>query len=145
LRTHHLGKSFVNNLAVDIEEQFAALLYTGEGRRWNFKQYVSRHVELHARAKELERFGYAGIDKASRVRRLMAGIKTSKLDSVKGSIFTQGEDVQNNFEAVVLAYTNFIAIPLKATVRLLLLPVRMTQTAAAATARTSVLRDRSHR
>jgi hypothetical protein len=39
----------------------------------------------------------------------MAGIKTSKLDSVKGSIFTQGEKVQNNFEAVVSAYTNFIA------------------------------------
>jgi hypothetical protein len=39
----------------------------------------------------------------------MAGIKTSKLDSVRGSIFTQGEDAQNNFEAVVLAYTNFIA------------------------------------
>jgi hypothetical protein len=37
------------------------------------------------------------------------------------------------------------SVPLKATVRLLLLPVRMTQTAAAATARTSVLKDRSHR
>jgi hypothetical protein len=109
LRIHHLGKSSVNNLAADIEAQFAALTYTGEGRRWNFKQYVSRHVDLHARAKELERFGYAGIDEASRVRRLMAGIKTSKLDSVKGSIFTQGEKVQNNFEAVVSAYTNFIA------------------------------------
>jgi hypothetical protein len=103
LRTHHLGKSSVNNLAADIEAQFAALSYTGEGQQWNFKQYVSRQVELHARAKELERFGYAGIDEASRVRRLMAGIKTSKLDSVKGSIFTQEEDVQNNFEAVVAA------------------------------------------
>jgi hypothetical protein len=28
---------------------------------------------------------------------------------VKGSIFTQGEDIQNNFEAVVAAYSNFIA------------------------------------
>jgi hypothetical protein len=77
LRTHHLGKSSVNNLAADIKAQFAALSYTGKGRRWNFKQFVSRHVELHARAKELERFGYAGIDEASCVRCLMAGIKTA--------------------------------------------------------------------
>jgi hypothetical protein len=56
-RTHHLGKSSVNNLAAEMETQFAALSYTGEGRQWNFKQFVSRHVDLHARAKELERFG----------------------------------------------------------------------------------------
>jgi hypothetical protein len=96
-------------------------------------------------AKVLMRFGYAGVNEAFQVRQLMADIKTNKLDSVRGSIFTKTTLRQLLQPTPTLLLKTHPFIPLKATVKLLLLPVRMTQTAVAATARPNVLRDRSHK
>jgi hypothetical protein len=69
---------------------------------------------------------------------------------VKGSISLKERTSRTTLQqllrptAILLLKTRPL-VPLKATVKLLLLPVQMTQTAAATTARTSVLKDTSHK
>ena len=108
LRRHHLGENTVGTMAADVESQFASLSYTNEGRRWNFEKYVTKHVELQAQAKDLVQYGYAGFDEASRVRKLIAGIKTNKLDSVKAAILAD-RALQSDFDRVVALYKDFIS------------------------------------
>jgi hypothetical protein len=84
LRQHYLGEDAVKNMAAEMEAEWNRLMYTGKGRLWNFEKYVTKHVELYAQ--DLERFGYAGIDDSSRVRRFMVGIKTNKLDHARGLV-----------------------------------------------------------
>jgi hypothetical protein len=68
---------------------------------------VTKHVELYAHAQDLKCFGYAGIDASSRVRRIMAGIKTNKLDHTRGSV-NVNRHLKKDFEKVVQVYKDFI-------------------------------------
>jgi hypothetical protein len=86
LRQHYLGEDAVENMAAEMEAEWNRLRYTGEGCRWNVEKYVTKQVELYAHAQDLKRFGYAGIDASSRVRRFLVGIKTNKLDHARGSV-----------------------------------------------------------
>jgi hypothetical protein len=76
-------------------------------RHWDFDIYVTKHFRLHSGAKDLMKFGCTGINEASCVHKSIAGIKTNKLDSVKGAIFTNGQ-IQKDFEAVVASFKTFI-------------------------------------
>jgi hypothetical protein len=95
-------------MAAEMEAEWNRLTYTGKGRWWNFEKYVTKHVELYAHAQDLKRFGYAGIDASSRVRRFMAGIKTNnKLDHARGSV-NGNRHLKKDFEKVVQVYKDFI-------------------------------------
>jgi hypothetical protein len=47
LRSRYLGPNNVNLRAAELESQFQGLSYAQETRRWSFKKYVNKHVELH--------------------------------------------------------------------------------------------------
>jgi len=108
LKDHYLGENNVNNMATALEADLEGLSYTGETRRWNFEKYVNKHVEIYNTAEDLKSHGYAGMDDASRVRRLVNGIKTDKLDSVKTRIMSDAA-ISKNFDRSVTLFKDFIA------------------------------------
>ena len=81
--------------------------YSGEKRRWNFEKYVKTHVDQHAILTGLVEHGYSGINDWSKVRHLMAGIKTKVLDPVKTQIMASAA-LRNDFDACVNLYKDFI-------------------------------------
>jgi hypothetical protein len=108
LRDHYLGPNNVNNMATDLESQFEGLSYTQETRRWTFEKYVNKHVELYNIAEDLKQHGYAGMDETSRVRKLVNGIKTDKLDSVKTRIMSDPQ-IMKDFDRATSLFKDFIA------------------------------------
>jgi len=100
LKGHYLGRNMMNNMASNLEAQYAALTYSLETRRTPFESYVNKHVELFNIAEDLKQFGYSGIDPASRVRKFVNGIKTTSFDAVKNQIWSNIE-LQNDFDRVV--------------------------------------------
>jgi hypothetical protein len=95
-------------MATDLESQFESLSYTQETRRWNFEKYVNKHVELYNIAEDLKLHGYSGMDETSRVRKLVNGIKTDKLDSVKTRIMSD-PDIMKDFDRATSLFKDFIA------------------------------------
>ena len=104
---HYLGRSNVDNMATLAERKLQSLTYTGELRRFNFEKYVTNHVHQHLILTNLVEHGYSGIDERSKVRHLLDGIKTDKLDSVRTRIFSD-EILQNDFDASVSLFKDFI-------------------------------------
>ena len=107
LKMHYLGKNNVDNMSSRAEHKLQNTSYTGEKRRWNFEKYVTVHVNQHAILEGLKQHGYAGIDERSKVRHLLAGIKTNALDSVKTRIYSD-EKLRQDFEACVNLFQDFI-------------------------------------
>ena len=108
IKDHYLGKNRVNDMTTALEAELDALTYTGESKRWNFEKYVGKHVELYNTACDLEQHGYHGLDAATRVRKLVSGIKTDKLDSCKNQVWSN-RDLQTDFEAVVSLFKSAIS------------------------------------
>jgi hypothetical protein len=108
LHTHYLGANHVNNMANVAESKLALAKYYGEKRRYNFESYISTLNEQFQILNNLRRYGYAGIDEASKVRRLNSGIKTDKLDAPKAQIMSS-RALQDSFDDSVGLYQDFIA------------------------------------
>ena len=108
LHTHYLGANHVNNMANVAESKLSLAKYYGEKRRYNFESYISTLNEQFQVLNNLRRYGYAGIDEASKVRRLNSGIKTDKLDAPKAQIMSS-RALQDNFDDSVGLYQDFIA------------------------------------
>jgi hypothetical protein len=108
LHTHYLGANHVNNMASIAESKLAQATYYGEKRRYNFESYISTLNEQFQVLNNLRRYGYAGIDESSKVRRLNSGIKTDKLNAPKAQIMSS-RALQDNFEDSVGLYQDFIA------------------------------------
>jgi hypothetical protein len=66
------------------------------------------HVELYNVVQDLACYGYSGIDNASRVRKLLSGIKTDQLDSVKNQVMSD-QDLATDFDRVVNLFNDFLA------------------------------------
>jgi hypothetical protein len=108
LHTHYLGANHVNNMASVAEAKLAQAKYFGEKRRYNFESYISTLNEQFQVLNNLTRYGHAGIDESSKVRRLNAGIKTDKLNAPKAQIMSS-RALQDNFDDAVGLYQDFIA------------------------------------
>jgi hypothetical protein len=108
LHTHYLGANHVNNMANIAESKLALAKYYGEKRRYNFESYISTLNKQFQVLNNLTRYGYAGIDEASKVHRLNAGIKTDKLDAPKAQIMSS-RALQDSFDNSVGLYQDFIA------------------------------------
>ena len=79
-----------------------------EGKRWNFETYVSLHKEQHQILQQLEDdHGYKGVDEGTKVRYLLAGIKTDKLNTIKGQILGD-PTLQRDFDHCVNLFKAFL-------------------------------------
>ena len=108
LRQHYLGANNVNNMARSAESKLQSTTYSKEGKRWNFETYVSLHKELHQILQQLELdHGYKGIDDGTKVRFLLDGIKSDKLNTVKAQIFSSPE-FQTDFDRCVDLFKSFL-------------------------------------
>lgn len=108
LEDHYLGVNNVDNMSSLAEHRLTTTTYKGELRRWNFEKYVQVHVNQHNILENLVQHGYAGLDERSKVRHLMKGIKTDRLDSVKTRIMSDAS-LRSDFHACVTLYKDFIA------------------------------------
>jgi hypothetical protein len=83
-------------------------MYHGEKRCYNFESYISALNEQFQILNGLQRYGYSGINKASKVCCLNTGIKTDKLNAPKVQIMASWE-LENKFEEAVGLYQDFIS------------------------------------
>jgi hypothetical protein len=81
------------------------VLPTVQGEQW--EKYVQIHAEQHAVLNGLTDYGYSGIDNGTKVRKLMAGIKTDALDTVKAAVLASPA-LRKNYPDGVTLYGNFI-------------------------------------
>jgi len=95
------------NMATMAEDKLKTTTYTTEQRRWDFEKFVNLHKAQHSIMEGLVEHGYTGIDPRSKVRYLLDGIKTDKLDSVKTRIISDAT-LRNDFDACVTLYQDFI-------------------------------------
>jgi len=108
LKGHYLGVNNADNMASKAENQLAKATYSGEKRRWNFERFVRAHIDAHSILEGLRaQQGHVGIDERSKVRLLLAGIKTRELDTVKARILSDTE-LRNDFAACVNLFQDFI-------------------------------------
>jgi hypothetical protein len=82
LKEHYLGANNTNLLAAKYEKEIGDLSYTGDKRRWTLEKYINKQVEYYKILNSLKPHSYAGIDTASRVRKLLNGIKCKDLESL---------------------------------------------------------------
>ena len=107
LKNHYLSENNVDNMSSRAEAKLKDTSYSGEKRRWNFEKYIKMHVDQHAILTGLVKNGYSGINDRSKLRHLMAGIKTKVLDPVKTQIM-ESATLRNDFDACVNLYKDFI-------------------------------------
>ena len=89
------------------ERQLRDVSYFGEKRNWTFKKVVTVHKEQYHILISLEKHAYKGIDERSKVRHLIDGVKTAKLDTIKATILYISE-YSISFENRVMFYEDFI-------------------------------------
>jgi hypothetical protein len=104
---HFLGPNNVDHMASKAERRLRDVNYHGEKRNWTFEKYVTVHKEQHHVLTNLEQHGYKGIDDRSKVRFLIDGIKTTRLDTVKATILSSDE-YRADFDKCVTLYKDFI-------------------------------------
>jgi hypothetical protein len=105
-RNHYLGPNNVNNIAAELDREYNILTYSQETNR--FEKYVSKHVELHNVAQSLVPHGYGAADEGTRVRRLLSGIRTNTLDTVKSQILSN-IDLSRDFDKCISLFKDFVA------------------------------------
>jgi hypothetical protein len=107
LHTHFLGVHNVDTLSMNVWSKLNNTRYHGEKRNFTFEQYVRIHTDQHAILKGLEAHGHHTLDERSKVRLLMAGIKTPALDTVRVTIMSNAA-MRSNFVQVSGLYKDFI-------------------------------------
>ena len=90
-KNHYLGPNNIGNMAATAEHKLINATYREEGRHWDIERYATLHKEQHTILEGLKEYGYAGMDERSKTRYLLAGIKTTGLDSVKTQILCNAE------------------------------------------------------
>ena len=107
LHTHFLGVNNVDTLSTNAWSKLNNTRYHGEKRNFTFERYVRIHTDQHAILKGLEAHGHHTLDERSKVRLLMAGIKTPALDTVRVTIMSNAV-MRSNFVQASGLYKDFI-------------------------------------
>jgi hypothetical protein len=107
LWNHFLGPNNVDNMASEAEDKIGSVSYTGKRKKWTWEKYVQIHAEQHAVLNGLTDYWYSGIDNGTKVHKLMAGIKTDALDTVKAAVMPRPA-LRTNYPDVVTLYGDFI-------------------------------------
>ena len=101
-KNHYLWPNNIGNMVATAEHKSINATYRGEERHWDFERYATLHKEQHTILEGLKEYGYAGMDEGSKTRHVLAGIKTTALDSVKTQILCNTELRQDVAKCVVL-------------------------------------------
>ena len=104
-----LGPNNAQTTAAKTETEMRALEYRGETRNNSFDNYSTSHKKAFTTLEGLEDYGYHGLDPGTRVRMLMAGIKSTDLDVVKAQILSDPAACVN-FDRCVMLYKNFLSM-----------------------------------
>jgi hypothetical protein len=104
---HFLGPNNVGNMASEAEAKLTSTLYNGERKRFTWETYVRIHTEQHPVINGLKYYGYACIDDSSKVRHLLKGIKTTKLDVCNTHVMAS-PSLRDYVSATVELYSTFI-------------------------------------
>ena len=107
LYDHYLGENNVDTMSTRTESRLEKTTYSGEKRNWNFEKYVKVHADQHAILEGLVDYGYAGIDERSKVRHLLKGIRTDKLDTIKSTIMANAQ-YRSDLSACVNLFKTFL-------------------------------------
>jgi hypothetical protein len=108
LWNHYLGPNNVDNMASTAESKLEKSRYYGEKRRHTFEDYVRDQKDQYQILHNLAEKGlHAGIDERSQVRHLVNGIRSHKLDVVKGQILAN-PTLRSDFDSCVTLYQDFI-------------------------------------
>jgi hypothetical protein len=107
LHSHYLGISKSDNIQAEAENKLKNTFYSGERRNWNFERYVQIHKDQHTAIEGLFRYGYPSLDERTKVRHLMAGIRTNELDTVKAQVWSSIA-LRGDFDACVDLFKTFI-------------------------------------
>ena len=102
-----LGSDHVNVMTNALERRLKSLTYEGETKTWTFRKYRDAHKEIQEEARDLEKSGYAGIDKRSQVRHFLDGLKGTALDTCRNQIISD-ERLRSNFDAAASHVLDFI-------------------------------------
>jgi hypothetical protein len=86
LWNHFLGPNNLDNMKSEAEAKLGSVSYTGERKKWTWEKYLQIHAEQHDVLNGLPDYGYSGIDNGTTVRKLVGGIKTDALDTVKAAV-----------------------------------------------------------
>lgn len=107
LHSHYLGISKSDNIQAEAENKLKNTFYSGERRNWNFERYVQIHKDQHTAIEGLFQYGYPSLDERSKVRHLMAGVRTNELDTVKAQVWSSVA-LRGDFDACVDLFKTFI-------------------------------------
>jgi hypothetical protein len=107
LWNYFLGPNNIDNMASEAEAKIGSVSYTGERKKWTWEKYVQIHAQQHAVLNGLTDYGYSGIDNGTKVRKLMVGIKTDTLDTVKAVVLASPA-LCTNYPNVVILHGDFI-------------------------------------
>jgi hypothetical protein len=105
LRSVKMGTQFVQNQSGEIERKHRELTWKGDTRGWKFENYATKHQHYFNLLKELD--GYHEPNEGTRVRMLMDGITTDKLDACKNTIYAS-DSLRQDFDGAVAQFTNFL-------------------------------------
>jgi hypothetical protein len=94
-------------MASEAEAKIGLVSYTGERKKWTWEKYVQIHAEQHAVFNGLTDYGYSGIENGNKFRKLMAGIKTDTLNTVKAAVLASPA-LRKNYPDAVTLYGDFI-------------------------------------
>jgi len=94
-------------MSSEAEKVLQKTTYHGKQRCWNFERFIKVQVDAHAILEGLVEHGYSGIDEQSKVRHLIDGIKTNKLEAVKAQIFASAA-LRQDYPACVTLFKDFI-------------------------------------
>ena len=107
MRDHYLGPNNVDHVVSAAENILQNLVYHGERNNNTFKRYITIQKKQHTILENLEQNGYKGIDDRSKVWYLIAGIKSSALNSFKAKILASAP-YRQDYDASVILYNDYI-------------------------------------
>ena len=105
---NYLGPNNVDNMATKAERVLSTSVYHGQSSRYGIDQHILVHKAAHATLEGLMDYGYTGIDNRSKVRYLLDGIKTVKLDAPKSQIMSSAE-LRSDFDGCATLFKDFVA------------------------------------
>ena len=107
LWNHLLVTDNVDNAVTTFEVRLESIRYNGERKRRNFGKHDRLNTDQHTSLNGLKDYGYSGIDEQSKVRFIMAVIRTDKLEYAKTRILSDAP-LRVSLEYCVALYKDFI-------------------------------------
>ncbi len=112
LFNHFVGPNMVDHITTDCEATLRNTTYMGEGRKFNFEQYVTLQKSMHHRLKNLERYGGRKLSEGEKLRYFRDGLKHNGLENIK--IFIMNDSAcRASYDKSVDAVKEFIKTEMK--------------------------------